>query len=436
VVAGMIEPATEISYVQEFRLVSKPGKAFDYVAGLYYQRQTDSSQLTQTLPGISAYDDAIGEPNASLQGDNNYLKQTTTKFTDKAVFGELTYHITDKWQFTAGARFFWQDFSNDSIVQLPLCGAPCSTDQVNPNGLVPVFVSLPDHNHVKKFNTSYDISSTLKVYATYSEGFRHGGAAGLSTTGPFASAADLQTFKPDFAKNYELGVKGSLFEHRINYFADVYLVDLNNFQFNNLTLGGFVGAFNGNEARSQGLEFESQAAVTDHLNVGLGYAFTRSYVPKSFDILDYPPYALPAFGGNGQLASLFGSPIASGTPLPGISRNVVNASADYSMPTSIGGAGSSWTMRVDGSYRSSQTSGLSPTSIYYYVIPSAFVTNARLSLNTAANLTYSVFVRNATNNPNISGAANDQEFANPYRMRNVGTPRTFGLGVRYQFGKQ
>ena len=435
-IGNTVQPSQERSFIQEIRLVSKPGTHFDYVVGAYYQRLNDSSQFTQTLPGITAYDAYIGMPSATLQGDNNYLRNTKTEFTDKAVFGELTYHITDAWQITGGARFFWQSFNNNSVVQFPLCGSVCSADQTNPNGVTAVNISIPDHNHVKKFNTSYDVSSTLKVYATYSEGFRHGGASGLSTNGPFASAPHLQTFQPDFAKNYEVGVKGSLFEHRVSYFADVYLIDLNNFQFDGLTLAGLTGAFNGSKARSQGLEFESQVAVSEHLNVGLGYAYTKAYVPQSFDILDLPPYGLPAFGGTGNLASLFGGPIAPGTPLPGVSRNVVNLSGDYKIPAgSLGGPGSSWVFHLDGSYRSSQSSELSPSSIYSTTIPSAFLANARLSLDTSTNLTYSLYVRNITDNPNRTGAANDQEFANPFRLYNVGRPRTFGLSVRYQFGK-
>jgi outer membrane receptor protein involved in Fe transport len=111
----------------------------------------------------------------------------------------------------------------------------------------------------------------------------------------------------------------------------------------------------------------------------------------------------------------------------------VTTFVDYTLPATLNGNTGSWVFHVDDSYRSSQASGLNATSIYYYVIPSAFLANARVSLNTTNNMTYSLFVQNITNNPDITGAANDQEFANPYRFRYVGTPRTFGLGIRYQF---
>jgi iron complex outermembrane recepter protein len=392
--------------------------------GLFYQRQTQSLDLTQYMPGIEAYLDYIGQPNTSTHGDVIYAFNRNTQFAEKAAFGELTFHLTDRWQLTGGTRFFQQPYSSSLTGILPLYGELGGLENYSSN------TSNTYSSHIWKLNSSYDFTSTLKVYATFSEGYRHGGVSGLPSAGAFASPPDLQTFKPDLAKNYELGVKGSLFEHRINYFADIYLVNIYNFQFDALSLSGGAGAFNGQTARSQGLESEAQIAITDHFNAGAGYAFTRSYVTKAFNILDYPPFALiPADGGTGGVAPLFGGPIPEGRQLPGVSRNILNLSGDYTLP--VGPVGK-LTFHADGSYRSSQTSNINP-GYYYFVIPSAFIGNVRVSMNTKENITYSLFVRNVTNNPDISGGLDDQEFGNPYRLRTVGTPRTFGLGVRYKF---
>lgn len=435
VVSGQRAATGDHSFVQELRLVSKPGKIFDYVVGMFYQRQAQGVHLTGSLPGITAFDTFTGQPNPSAYGDLIVDYNRKTDFVDKAAFGELTYHLTDAWQITGGVRFFQQPYSSNVALLLPLCGAICSSDQTNPIGLAASSSATKFSNHVWKANTSYDFSPTLKVYATFSEGFRHGGVSGLPSNGPFASPADLQTFKPDLAKNYEIGVKGSAFDRRITFFADVYLVNLYNFQFDDVNISQVTGAFNGSQARSQGLEMESQFALTERLSAGVGYAFTRSYVTKSFDIQDYLPYALvPSQGGTGTLASLFGGPIAEGTDLPGVSRNVVNAFADYTLPAGrLGDGSATWKFHLDGSYRSSESSNINPISIYSFVIPSVFIANAHVSLNTSDKMTYSFFMRNITNNPDVSGGINDQEFNNPYRLRNVGRPRTVGIGVRYHF---
>jgi iron complex outermembrane receptor protein len=434
-ISGQRAATGDHSFIQELRLVSTPGKLFDYVVGLYYQRQIQTVDMVGSLPGITAFDTYTGQPNSSPYGDLIVDYNRNTAFVDKAAFGELTYHVTDAWQVTGGVRFFEQPYRSNVSLLLPLCGAICSSDQVNPAGLATSNSATKFSNHVWKANTSYDFSPTLKLYATFSEGFRHGGVSGLPSNGPFASPSDLQTFKPDLAKNYEIGVKGSAFERRVTFFADVYLVNLYDFQFDDVNLSQVTGAFNGSQARSQGLEMETQFALTEHFSAGVGYAFTRSYVTKSFDIQDYLPYALvPSQGGTGTLASLFGGPISAGTNLPGVSRNVVNAFGDYTLPARVFGDGSAtWKFHLDASYRSSESSNINPISIYNFVIPSAFIANAHIALNTVDRMTYSFFVRNITNNPDISGGINDQEFGNPYRLRNVGRPRTVGVGVRYQF---
>jgi iron complex outermembrane receptor protein len=435
ITSEMQSTAGTSSFVQELRFVSKPGTLFDYVVGLYYQRQHVSVDLQQANPGSLAYLSYIGQPNPSTFGDFIYYYDRNTVSEDKAVFGELTYHLTSAWQVTGGVRFFEQPITNNINAFLPLCGAICSNDQVNPIGLEPSNKSIKFSSHVWKFNTSYDFSPTLKVYATASEGFRPGGVSGLPPTGPFASLASLQTFQPDLAKNYEVGVKGSIDDHRITYFADVYLVNLYNFQFDSGNLSQVFGAFNGKQARSEGFELESHMALTDRLDGGFGYAYTKAYITDSFNILDYVPYALiPSQGGTGATASLFGGAIPEGTALPGISRSVFNASVDYTLPGgSIGNGSWKWRFHLDGSYRSSQNSNISPNSLYDFTIPSVFLVNARVSLNTSDKMTYSFFVRNITNNPDISGGINDQRFDNPYRLRDVGVPRTIGVGIRYAF---
>jgi outer membrane receptor for ferric coprogen and ferric-rhodotorulic acid len=72
------------------------------------------------------------------------------------------------------------------------------------------------------------------------------------------------------AKNYEVGIKGSAFDRKLRYSADVYRVNLNNFQFDSANLSFFPIAFNGETARSQGVELELEAALARNTTVALG----------------------------------------------------------------------------------------------------------------------------------------------------------------------
>jgi outer membrane receptor protein involved in Fe transport len=48
-------------------------------------------------------------------GDVNYITRNKSDFDDYALFGELTWNVTDKWQVTGGVRAFKQDFAVDLL---------------------------------------------------------------------------------------------------------------------------------------------------------------------------------------------------------------------------------------------------------------------------------------------------------------------------------
>jgi iron complex outermembrane recepter protein len=422
--------STDAAIVEELRLVSNPGKIFDYVAGLYFEHEHFSEHFDQDLWGQNAFLDYIGNPNPSPIPDLLYRRNEHTAFTDRALFGELTFHVTSQWQVTGGLRVFRQTSSFANGAEIPLCGTFCSTDLTDPYGRSLVTGSVTNTRAVWKFNTSYDFTPTLKVYATYSEGFRHGGSSNFPTVGPFASVPSLQNVTPDVSKNAELGVKGSLLGHRISYFADVYRMDTDNFQIDIANLGGAWGALNGSKSRSQGVELQVDASITSQFRAGLGYAYTDAYVLKSFNVIDYVPFALePTLGGTGATASLFGGPIDAGSRMPGVSKNTANVMLEYSIPMGDW----TWKLHADSSYRSSQNSTLVADSFFGFKIPAATLANASVTLGGKGPLTYQLFMRNITNNADITGGEADQRYPNPYRLRNVGMPRTTGLKVTYRF---
>ena len=423
------------AFVQELRMVSKQGGRFDYVVGLYYQDEKNNMDMIQTDPGVTEYLSYSGQPSLApaIYDDENYIIYRHTTFTDKAIFGELTFHVTDAWQVTGGARFFRQSFLLDETQLLPICGAICAQNLTDPTGLTTSHSDSVVNNHLWKLNTSYDLSATTKLYATFSEGFRRGGAGGLPASGPYASEAQYQTFNPEFLKNYELGIKGSLLDRRVRYFADVYLANIYDFQLNELSLSGIPGVYNGSDARTEGFELQVDAAATDRLTLGLGYAYTKAYVRESFNILDYPPYALiPSLGGTGETSSVFYGAIPAGAELPGVPRNTLAASGNYTLPGALR-ADWIWTFHLDADYRSSEQANISPMSVFNWTIPSAFILNGRVTLATSQRWNYDIFANNITGATAYSGSEFSQQNPYPYSLRNVTRPRTIGLGIRYTF---
>ena len=107
---------TQKGFVEELRLVSNTGPhPLDYVAGFFFQHLQGNNGQQQWLPGQTQFSNLAGVPGSDqAEGDVNFITNNTTNFLDRAIFGELTWHITSQWQVTGGARFFKQDFSTAS----------------------------------------------------------------------------------------------------------------------------------------------------------------------------------------------------------------------------------------------------------------------------------------------------------------------------------
>ena len=427
-------PTNDHAFIQELRLVSSGDNRFDYVVGAFYQRQIGSVQFHQYIPGILDYLAYSGQPNpASSDQDWHYIRDTT--FQDLAGFGELTWHITHEWQLTGGLRVFHQTFETQSSSSFFLCGAICSADLTNPNGYSASSSSFATTRVVKKLNTAYDFTPHFKVYATYSEGFRRGGANALPLTGIYATLPVYQTFAPDFAKNYEVGVKGTTFDNRLQYSADIYRINISQFQFDGEDFSYFPATYNGKGSRSQGAELALTASLSRSTQATLSYSYTQAKVTETFELLDYPAYAtIPSLGGTGETAPLFNGPITAGTKLPGVPLNTVTFGVDHTIHLPmIGAGGGALRLHVDGAYRSDSSATILVSTPFNWTIPSSFDGNARATLLTGGPVSYSLFVNNFTDCLCYSGGQNIQAYPNYSRDRYISRPRTAGITLRYDF---
>ena len=200
------------------------------------------------------------------------------------MFGELTWHVTDAWQVTGGVRAFWGSFDQDYVQLLPLCGAPCANDGVDPLGTTAASSSENYDDQVFKLNTSYDFTDDLTGYFTWAEGYRHAGANALPTAGNFAEDPSLLTFGPDSANNFEVGLKGTIAD-RVQFSTAAFYITWEDFQFDTFTpVSGFQFVGNANEARSQGVELEMAARITDGLTATVGYTYTDAELTEDFTI--------------------------------------------------------------------------------------------------------------------------------------------------------
>jgi outer membrane receptor protein involved in Fe transport len=144
-------------FVQEFRLVSAGDGDWDWVAGAYYSDTDSTSKVRDVDHSFEDWMAAVDLGGGfTLQDAWNefsdrrppldyayYVQDREIQFEDMALFGELTWHMTDRLQATFGARAFWQEFDSKDFVALPFCGAFCSNDGEDLRGIATDTESIP-----------------------------------------------------------------------------------------------------------------------------------------------------------------------------------------------------------------------------------------------------------------------------------------------------
>lgn len=396
----------EKAWVQELRLVSQGDGPLSWVVGGFYMDQDTSVLQTDYIVGWSRFATAyLGVP---INEERGYVYNRIMSFKDAALFGELSYEITPKWQVTGGARAFRQELDVASIIKLPICGPSCSNSGTDPDGTSGGADKQKIEDVLFKFNTSYDFTDSLMAYFTYSEGQRRGGANGVPTVGRLAEDPAYLFFQPDTVTNYEIGLKGRI-GPQVTFSAAIYQMDWDQPQLNVSTpVGSFPAAVNGGKARSRGLDLEGRWRATPDLSIAATYSYTDATLEEVIDV-----------NGRG-----FGE---AGQQLPGSPKHQGSISLDYDRDLGQGFTGS---LHLDASYRGKAGTALQQE--FSTELESFWLTNA--SFGAGKDAWYaSVYADNITNERGVVTANS----LNAYDVRalnyRIARPRTVGVRLTYKF---
>ena len=444
----------DTSLTQELRLVSKEGSDWDYATGLFFQHQTQHLLQRESVPGFAAWSELPGSadavppstpgapyanfgdflqnyyggtrPSALQPVDTNFTYLRLSGFIDRAIYGELTRHLTSRWQITGGARVFWQDFAQSLHSQIPYGGPFYST--------LPYPENLTDHlgstlvqrqqsfsNHIFKLNSSYEIATEARAYATFSEGFRHGGVNALSIGNCiFCESDSIVPYKSDTVKNYEVGLKGSISDW-LRYSAALFRENWDNVQIQIFGQAGDPAVVNGKSARSQGVELELDGHFDRHWTATLGYGYTDAKLTNDFAINEVV---------NGNTYNLVNG--HGGDRLPYVPKQTLTADLRYVTPVT---GSITFDANAGAAYHSNVTTQLNDTVLGYHVLGGFTTVNAGAGVQLGNSLHIRLFVDNLTNVQGITASGPLLRlYDDPrYRAQYVTRPRTIGLGVSYSF---
>ncbi|KXV58371.1 TonB-dependent receptor [Acetobacter senegalensis] len=403
---------------EELRLVSTHKGPISWVIGGFYNNQKTDTNRHEYVPGYTSWA-GIDRPD-----ELEYASRVHTKTQERAVYGELTYHILKNLQITGGFRYFDYDSSVDGGTALPLFQTYPNVNYSSQQG------STGANGTMWKANISYRINPNIMTYFTYSTGYRVGGvnkvapcSMPLDTSVQHACALPNEvSYKPDKTRNAELGIRGNFFHRRLIFTLAGYNIDWTNIQVPGQTQYGNVGITkNGAAAVSRGFDASVNVKVLPNFTISATYSYVDAHLTK------YSPGLV-----TNVLGSYAGKP---GDRLPGSTKNSGSIIANYTFPLDEDrNIQFNWATTYQGSIFSRV--GLEG---YGYRMPSYVTHRASITYNTR-KWSVDLFVNNLTDQYAVTAVSNDMSsirsrdgIAERYYAYSVLTPRTFGLEASAHF---
>ena len=261
------------SFSQEFRLNGSTDNS-DWFVGVSYFNEDIAESTRLDLIGT-----ALGM--AVLAQD-----LTLTKGETKAlgIYGDVTWSVTDQFNLTAGLR--WSDDEKSwctdgdagifliAVITLEELCATQSWSEVTP-----------------RLVADYSLSDDVMLYASVSKGYKGGGfnTAAADFDGDFVGDA-VAGFNPEINQAYELGLKSTMANGRMQFNAALFSNDYEDLQLLSATLGGIL-VENAAEADTQGLELEWTYLATENLILRANMAVLDSEFTAGAFIGNDLPYA-------------------------------------------------------------------------------------------------------------------------------------------------
>ena len=436
-------------FSQEVRITGT-GTKLNWVGGLYYS-DDKVDEFYNYFMSESVYGDGSVEFGVNpFQATPIYQLHTiySQKTTSAAAFGHVEYNFTDAFKVTAGLRYTdekrkWTGCTYDAG-DLPTGGTlsrflnanfgttlgagSCGTIDDDPNSPDYVFALIggPNVNDafhpytetirakkwMYKFGLDYKITPDVLAYFSYGRGFKSGGFNGANSN----TTQQLKGYKPEQLDSFELGLKSSLIDHKLQLNLAAFHYNYKDKQEQDLAVtfvGNISGLTNVPKSRIDGAEMDLQWVAAKGLLFDVGAAWLDTRVTEWEAV---------------SQSSVWPNVVrfdASGTALAQSPHWQLNGGFDYTRDIS---SNLKFRLGFDTNYKGATAGGAgrveNATDAYT-------VSNARIGISNAGD-TWNVMLwsRNVFDRYYFPAAYLG---GNGQYVRSVGMPRTVGISGEYKF---
>jgi len=256
-------------YSDELQLAGTAlAKRLNYVLGGYYDRDNEGDNFPLNVGCGSIAFPVTAENPQGCEVPGGFRYNFENDEVSRALFAQTTYEFVENLRATAGYRETWEDINfryvDDGTVladahQLAGVPLPPITSEREPSWTL---------------GLDYQLTSGALIYFAQRGGFRVGGFNGGSVAQTSTGATNIDAFKPEIARDLELGIKfaGSMGQFPVRINADVYVETVKDAQ--RVVYAG-VASFTVNAGKTQvsGFELDVPVELTSWLQAGVKYAY-------------------------------------------------------------------------------------------------------------------------------------------------------------------
>jgi iron complex outermembrane receptor protein len=401
------EPAHQWS--EEFR-ANYDHNQLHATGGIYYFTEHDAAEPQLGIYSLYVFNPAVSP--GTFVRQNSYAGYIDTD--SKAAFGQVKFDLSNALSITAGGRYTYE-----TKLQSQRYGTSLTDQPGPPFTIVESPITYPlvtreagFHSFTPKGVINYQLGSDTFLYASYSEGFRAG-------TFDLASGPAVPALKPELLKDYESGIKTTLFNNRLRANLTGFYYDYTNMQISQSN-GITIVVQNAGSAKIYGAEAEITALPTPKLEFDVAAGYLHSA---------FGPYSTT------NPAQLLLRPLNppnpatvnyQGNQLPNAPQFTLHVGTEYTFGMPVGDL----VLRGEVDYQS--VNYLSPDNFAIESQPAFAKINAFLTYNSSQNWKVGLYGRNLTNKITKESDSISSTFGSVLKG-DVSFPRTFGVQAAYKF---
>jgi iron complex outermembrane receptor protein len=228
-------------------------------------------------------------PNANGSGTNRfpdtvYLNSLDRVDKDKAIFGNVSFDIGEKFELDLGLRFFEPEVTVNGFFGFGLgfngvwsgtgeIQCPSQVDFKDDAPCQNVKKGIKESESIARVNLTYKASDDAMLYATWSEGYRPGGINRAPNAGEYVS---------DFLTNYEFGWKTQWMDNRLQFNGAIFFEEWDDFQVSFVGDNAITQVANGPTAEIKGLESQILWQASDNMRLSTSFTLLDSELQNDY----------------------------------------------------------------------------------------------------------------------------------------------------------